>query len=202
MDDDSLKEMEQRYVSWSTEDLVRSITFERNQYEGEAIALMQNELQKRGTPQDELDAAQENVKNKIAERTRKLTGVRGILLLFIVLLVFNLLHMLGVGLAGLIYAFGNPSGVVLAQSACCLAVGAYGVYTLVLLLKKRSDAPSHTLRWIYCTLGLGALNLAAGFLVFGKIAFFTTVGPTIFSLVWLTYFTKSKRVAITYNWTE
>jgi Protein of unknown function (DUF2569) len=199
MENDSLKEMEQRYISWSTEDLIRSTTFERNQYEGEAIALMENELKKRGTPQEELDLAQENVKSRIAEDVRKLTGIKGVLLLFIILLIFNLLYIFGVGLTGLIRMFENPSVVLLVLSTCYLSVGMYGVFTLILLLRKRSSAPNHTLRWIYCTLGVGVLNIAVSFVVFDKLELSAASGPIVFSLVWVTYFTKSRRVAITYR---
>lgn len=199
MENDSIKEMEQRYISWSTEDLIRSTIFERNQYEREAIALMQNELKRRGTPQEELDLAQENVKNQIAEETRKLTGIKGVLLLFVILLIFNLLYIFGVGLAVLIRMFDNHSAILLVLSACYLSVGMYGVFTLILLLRKRSSAPIHTLRWIYCTLGVGVLNMAVIFLVFDKLELSAAIGPCIFSLIWVTYFTKSKRVAITYR---
>jgi hypothetical protein len=199
MENDSLKEMEQIYISWSTEDLIRSTTFEKNQYEREAIALMQNELKRRGIPQEELDLAEENVINRMTEDTRKLTGIKGVLLLFIILLILNLFYIFGAGLTGLIRMFDNPSAILLVLPACYLSVGMYGVFTLILLLRKRSSAPIHTLRWIYCTLGVGVLNIAVIFLVFDKLELSVVIGPIFFTLIWVTYFTKSKRVAITYR---
>lgn len=199
MENDRLKEMEQRYTSWSTEDLIRSTTFERNQYEREAITLMENELKRRGTPQEELDLAQENVKCQVEGDSAKLNGIKGLLLLFIIVLIFNLLYMVGVGLVGLFTMLWNPSLALLMLSICDLSVAGYGFFTVDLLIDKSNNAPKHTMRWLYCILGVGVLDIAVMFFVFDKLELLAAARYISFALVWMTYFTKSRRVAITYG---
>ena len=203
-----LKEMEQRYAALSTEDLIKATTFEQTGYEPEAIALMNDELKRRGESQEDINMAQETVAKQIAEISKKLTGIRGFLLLFIIMLYVNVLFSFGEVLIGLIL-FGNLSTVmldntstilaVLVLSVCYVCVGLYGIFTLILLIRKKKSAPGHTIKWIYSNLGIGILDAVLVFLNSSELQYFKVVGPLIFCLVWVTYFSRSKRVAATYG---
>jgi len=199
MGNDNPQEAEETYTSWSMDDLVRATALEKNDYEPEAIALMVRELKRRGASQEELRASQERDEQKALEDTQKLRGINGFLLLFIIFLIINLFYLFWAGLKSLFLVFDNPSFLLFLLSALNISVGAYGAFALYLLITKRRTAPHHTLRWIYSTLGIGIFNLIAVFLPVGKVDFSDVVGPIMFSLIWVTYFFRSKRVAVTYG---
>ena len=199
MENDNSQETGETYISWSMDDFVRSTILEKNDYEPEAIALMVKELKRRGASQEELSASEEREEKRILEDAQKLRGINGFLLLFIVFLIINLFYLFWAGLKNMFLVFDNPSFLLLLLSALNISVGAYGVFTLYLLITKRKTAPYHTLRWIYSTLGIGIFNLIAVFLQVGKADFSDVVGPIMFSLTWATYFSRSKRVAVTYG---
>jgi tetratricopeptide (TPR) repeat protein len=88
MKSNNIKEMEPRYASWSTEDLVRATKVEKDDYEPEAIALMHDELKRRGgVSQEEYNAVNETVENQIAQTEGKKPWTSSVLLIFVILFI-------------------------------------------------------------------------------------------------------------------
>ncbi len=198
MKNDQYVEMGKRYVSWSTENLIKATTIEKNDYEPASIILMTKELQRRGVSSEEVSSIQTVVEQQNKEEEQKLSGLGGFLLLFLIIFVFNLILAFVQGFSILSSASTQLNVLSLSLSIPQLIIGAYGVYIFLLLVRKKTNAPTHTTRWLILS---AAVNFLSGILLFfisGKLDF-SIITPLGFAIIWLTYFTNSKRVSITYG---
>ncbi len=195
---DKCTEMEKRYMSWSTEDLIKATTVEKADYEPDSIIFMSKELQRRGVSSDEVNVRQADVEQKIKSEDQKLSGLGGFLLLFLIIFIFNLILAFVQGFSILANASTQLNVLSLSLSIPQFIIGVYGVYIFFLLVRKKYNAPSHTIRWLILSAAVSFLSGILLFYISGKLEF-SIISPFVFALIWLTYFTNSKRVAITYG---
>jgi len=188
MEKDRVEELRKLYSSWDIEDIVRAVKFENNDYQPEAIDLMVEELRKRNLPEEEIAAAQATAKEKVEEEKK---NIGGWLLLFIILLGFNSLIAIGAALSF------QPI-----ISVFYLGVAVYGVITLIFLSKKRNSAPTHAKIWIGITFVVNIISTIISISEF-EVNPLVFILPLIFRnailVLWYLYFSRSKRVAITYG---
>ena len=189
-------ELEKRYMSWSTEDLIKATTVEKADYETDAVNLMLKELQKRNVSSDEVSVRQADIEQKI--EAEKLSGIGGFLTFFLIIFTLNVFFSFWQGAAYILESASTQSFVSRSISVIPqFIIGAYGIYVFKLLIAKKYNAPRHTIRWLI----LGAtVNFFIGILLFfnsGKLDF-SIIAPISFALIWITYFTNSKRVKLTY----
>jgi hypothetical protein len=159
---------------------------------------MSKELQRRSVSRAEVNVRRTDVEQKIKSKDQKLSGIGGFLLLFLIIFIFNLILAFVQGFSILAYASTQLNVLSLSLSIPQFIIGAYGVYIFFLLVRKKYNASSHTIRWLILS---AAVNFLSGILLFyisGKLEF-SIITPLVFALIWLTYFTNSKRVAITYG---
>ncbi len=140
-----------------------------------------------------IDSKKKNLTERKVPDTRKLgtqrlIGVRGWLLVFVVLVLGNSLISIAIGLAGL---KEKPALILM------LAIGVYGCYVFGLLVSKKGSAPKHAAGWLIAELVLTILYAVLLYLETRE----TTPVPAyaIGILVWLLYLKRSKRVKITYG---
>lgn len=189
-------ELSTLYGKWSTEDLVRASTVQRDEYMPESMLLIEAELRKRKVPfNDQQQIAQKVLSDKRFHED-SLIGVRGWLIIFCLIVFFNSFSMIIKGIAGLSQA-GKPIGFVLIVPEFLL--GIYGFFVLSLLLRRGVKAPVHASRWIISCFIYSLLLVIALSLIAGRLIFTGILGTAVFALVWLTYIQNSKRVAYTYG---
>lgn len=85
----TLAELAERYQTWGTEELIRAATVERASYQTEALVLIERELQQRNVPTAEQDAIRDRLQTEELQQERKLCGVRGVLLLFVIVVLLT-----------------------------------------------------------------------------------------------------------------
>lgn len=124
----------------------------------------------------------------------RLTDDGGILLLLAIIFVFNLLSILGLGLADLTLLLSNPNVMLIFLSACCLALGIYGIYILNRVLVRKNRVQKYSSIWIYCSCAVSILNVSYIFFVFNELKFVPIVIPTLTVCIWLTSLSKFKRM--------
>ena len=119
---------------------------------------------------------------------QRLTGVRGWLLVFIILVIGNSLVSVAIGLAGL---KEKPALILM------LAIGVYGIYVSWLLVSRKESAPMHAARWLIAELVLTILYAVLLYMETWE----TTPVPAyaIGILAWLFYIKRSNRVKLTYG---
>ena len=181
-----------RYEDWTDEDLVRAAGPERQDFRPEAIALIEAELTRRGIADEQWRRLERAVASEEADRRDELTGVRGWLLIFALMVLGNSLYvLLEWALAGLedplVGLFLLPSGL----------VGVYGLYAFHHLLRRRRSAPRHAARWLIAAF---LVPLAYSVVVYG-LSGELMLEPLYRAgiLIWLVYLAQSKRVAATYG---
>ena len=191
MEKDRVEELRKLYSSWDIEDIVRAVKFENDDYQPEAIDLMVEELRKRNLPEEEIAAAQATAKEKVEEEKK---NIGGWLLLFIILLGFNSLIAIGAALS--FQAYGPII------SVFNLGVAVYGIITLIFLAIKRNSAPTHAKIWIGITFVVNIISTIISISEF-EVSPLVSILPLIFRnailVLWYIYFSRSKRVAITYG---
>jgi hypothetical protein len=202
MQNDKLRELEERYASWSTEDIVRATTVEKEGYTSEAIELMLRELNRRNISQEEIRTFETEAAKKMQDEAKRLSGVRGFLLLFLIVLIFNSIRFFLWGFSSLANSLNPLNGLSLVLSAIYLIVACYGITVSFLLIRKSEHALTHTKWWIVFTAVVGFVNLMVAFFVKGRVES-SDIGnamfAAIFAVVWLTYISQSRRVANTYG---
>lgn len=183
-----------RYRSWDTEDLVRATTLEAQEYTSEAIGLMRQELQKRDLTPEAQEAVEAQVDSDAQRKQKSLVGVRGWLLVFVVLFALNFGAALVSGIFGL--AQPLPAFVKLAL-ALNVMVGFYALGSLRLLVSRHPKAPQHAKIAVvaFCFLAIGSW---LAFYWVGLTPGRFPVGAVIFTCVWWSYLSYSKRVQFTY----
>jgi TonB family protein len=180
------------YDRWSTEQLLDALATGEDQ-DSATIRAMIRALHARGVL-GELSRA--------AEEARRLRGIRGWLLVFVVftaVLTLNLAYsvldpMIG-GRQTLFAALGLPLSV-------------YGGYTFFLLAAKRPRAPAHARLWLALVAASMTLPIVVSVVDFGLMAFGGVITADdlaglglymLIALAWMAYVSRSRRVAHTYG---
>lgn len=185
-------ELDQRHKSWATEDLVRAASLDRGDYLPEALAAMEKELSSRDISIDRAEIEQD-IRKERQETEERLRGVRGWLLLFVIIVFVN-------SLIGVLQSLNTLGGSANSNTTLLilplLILSLYGFFVSVLLVLKHKKAPSHAAKWLIASAGYAILFGVLIFLMAGEM---TTVSFTAMgALVWLVYLDGSRRVALTY----
>jgi len=179
------------YGSWTTEALIEATALKQEDYLPEAIAAMRTELAARGVAQDhrsEVAGVMQEVE------TKRLSGVRGWIIVFLIVLALNSLVALVSGLAAI-----QSGGFLLSWlGLAALALAVYGGFVFAVLVAKKHSAPAHAKRWIVIMTVLGVLSAFLVLLVTGEFSMLF-VTSAVFALIWWRYFDVSKCVAATYG---
>jgi hypothetical protein len=180
------------YLSWSDEELLRAAGPEREEYRPEAIASIETELARRDLDAPRREQLLQSIDQEDERRLRDLTGVRGWLLFFALVVLVNSLPLV---FGGVLRILLNPQ--VGISSLPWLAVGAYGCYAFVLLVRKRPSAPRHAARWILALFGVLVLHAGFVYLTSRQLVLMPLFGLPY--VLWFEYLQRSKRVAATYG---
>jgi len=194
MNERQLKDAEKLYQSWSVPELVRATTVERQDYEPEAVDLMLREISRRGVSESEKEDAAKEVVQRLESEKKRLIGIGGFLLVFIIGAICGSLLSMFLGVV-LIY---EATGVFAFCGALSLALGGYGCYVSYLLIAKRPTAPMHAERLL-----ISGLLLSFFETLIVSLANHRLVGQPLSgvagAMVWLVYLNNSRRVANTYG---
>lgn len=183
--------MDSIYQDWTNEDLLCAAGPERHEYRADAVRAIDAELARRG-----LDGAdREQLERGMVERerrTRELTGVRGWLLVFALLVLGNSVSAVIGGTRGLLQ---NPLVGVFRLPE--LAAGVYGCYVFALLMLKRQTAPKHAAHWLFVAFGVTVFQAIYTYWLEREVLLMPLYGLGV--LIWVEYLRRSRRVAATYG---
>jgi len=183
-----------RYRSWDTQDLVRATTVEAEEYTPEAIRLIRQELQERDLTPEVEETVESQVVVEAKKEQRSLTGIRGWLLVFVVLFGLNS----GARLLAEIFALGQAlPGIVKLDIIVEMFISIYALSTCWLLLSRHPKAPQHAKAAvvIFCFFAVGSwLAFYWGGLPAGPFP----LSASSFACIWWSYLSYSKRVRFTY----
>lgn len=183
------------YESWSNEDLIQAATVDRQDYLPEAMIMIEAELKRRNVGSEDRDRVEQQILSDRNLRTHKLTGVRGWLLVFVLIVIGNSIAAILGGVGGASQVLENP--IVAIALVPLWSFGAYGCYVFVLLLQKKKNAPKHASRWLIA--GFALTFFYAGVVYLTTREFILTPLYGAATLIWLQYLDSSKRVAATYG---
>ena len=142
MDQPNAVELERRYRGWETDRLLRALTEEAEQFTPDALMTMKRILEGRGVTASEIADQTTLAQSVHDERQKKLTGIQGFLLVFIVLFtIWSLQFMVeGVRVIGMV-----ESGNILRLMGLTIGLlGVYGLYCSIQLIRKSPSAVWHT----------------------------------------------------------
>jgi hypothetical protein len=198
MNEKRLSDAEHAYQNWSDEELVRATTADKAAYESWALALITQELSRRGLSQSLSDIIEKVAADQVEGEEERLTGIRGWLLWFIVSVLLNsLLHVF----FGLVFLRSNTS-MGLITGVLSLMLAGYGLVVFYLLIRKKSTAPRSAELFLILGFIVSLFGAMAGWMVTHR----WDSGGLLFAgmsvAVWLTYLHSSRRVANTYRPTE
>jgi len=196
MERNELEEVKKRYASWSSEELIQATTVEKNDYSSEAITLMLKELERRSVSPEETSNIQTEIKRKKQDETNKYSGIRGILLVFLIAFLGSSLVSF---VDGLTILLNYTNEIARIFSIALIAIGIYGIFTFVLLVLKRKSAPGHAWRQILLTFLVHLASNIRVFLYTKELTIDMFFWISVATLFWLTYLQNSERVAITYG---
>ncbi len=188
----NLSELEDKYKTWSNDDLIRAISLDKENYLPEALELMEVELSRRNIQVAEKDYISSNITLIDGIEAQKLNGITGFLLLFIIIFFFNIFISLISGIS-ILYRT-EFHGILLWYSFFNILIAFYGIYCLVILIGKKEIAIKHTQ---YC-LAIGAIAATIFYFILSQDYKINILPILINSALWLTYLKYSKRVKYTY----
>ena len=127
------------------------------------------------------------------ETKKKLEGVGGWLLLWIIILFIGILA----GLLLTLSIFANGFGILeIIFSLLILAVTIFMLYLAVLTIKHRKEAIPYTIFFMWLSVALYAINLIGS--LFSGLGIIQTLFGLLMAVLWLLYWKKSKRVKNTF----
>lgn len=182
-DEEALAEVYQR---WETEALVRAVTVEAADYTPGALRRLRQELERRNVEVAEQQAIEEQEK----ERGRQFVGVKGFLILLILIIGLNSLRVLAE--LPLVQAPQVPP-LVRAYTVGRMVLGALGLAACALLMVRNRRAPRWAAAWFILNMILGVVSA-----VFTANPF-PGLSPLLGGALWLSYLSTSKRVKATYG---
>lgn len=190
--------MEKLYKAWSTEALVRATTFAKNDYEPEAIAVMLKELDERSISQEDVAVLQEGIGQEDVKI--KKTQFSGTLKYFLGATIGYLFYAVRDGITYFNRFIDTPGPLFFVLTVSQFFILIYGIFIFQLLLRKKNNAPQHTLRWLYCVFGLGIFDGMVFVLFLGIITgLLVTAVPILYSLGSIMYFKRSKEIFNVYR---
>lgn len=192
---DSSSDLADRYKSWETEELVRAVTLEADEYTAEAVHLIRAELEQRGVTTKEQEALQVKVSDALQEEERPYVGIKGWLAVFVVVFMANFALILVRSLFSFDASLPPSVKVVLALEGF---LGAYALVPTWWLLSRDERGPSHAGAVIltFCVLELCSwLYFYWRDVTLQEFPFRTV----LFTIVWWSYLSTSKRVRLTYR---
>lgn len=192
---DLIDGLAERCASWTTEELVRATIHNRRDYVPEALAVLDGELRRRDVGDAGIGEMQTAIQKEEDTERAKLNGIRGWLLMFVVIFCFNILILAAWAFleAMIVLSSDAPSPLGVIYLLGLIGLIPYSVAALVALITKKRYAPRRVV-----------ISLVWGF-VLGVLAavFVGNPGPRLFSGIatglWWAYFAHSRRVAATYG---
>ena len=176
-----------RYKSWSAAQLVEATTTQESQYLPEAISAIRQELQSRCIGESEIAALERHA------QTAAITAKRRITFALFVFIVSALLS----SLIALLFGLGDISRGVPAFPPIGFleaAWGAYGIYVVTKLWRKRYGAPDHAVWLVRLVIPLNILSLLSRNMrdsgALGGAIIVSIIPP----ILWLIYLERSKRI--------
>lgn len=187
-------ELEATYSTWSTERLVNGAVVCPEEYNPDAVASMRQVLERRGVSPQEIDAIASTMRRGNGTR-RPLSSIAGWLLAFIVWSAMSS----AVGLVtGLVMLVGSDHVARTIAAGLWIAASAYGGFCASRLAKRAPEAPLHARRWLLALAATGALATVVEYSLRGEVLS-GAARPILFAAGWLTYLTRSRRVACVYQ---
>jgi hypothetical protein len=191
IDKDILSRMERLYKAWSTEALVRATTIAKNDYEPDAITVMLKELDVRNISQENFTFLQKDIGQE--KEVKAKTQISGTLKFFLGATIGYLFYALRESIIYFNRFVDTPGPLFFVLTVSHLFIFIYGIFIFQLLLRKKNNAPLHTLRWLYCVFGLGIFDGMVFVLFLGIITgLLVTSVPILYSLGSIMYFKRSK----------
>jgi hypothetical protein len=190
----SSDDLAELYRAWPTERLVRSAFVDAEQYSQQGVELMIAELDARGVTREERETIAAGSVDQERQEERRLTGVGGFLLLFLVILPVNVLVTIAAGLGGLLDA---DTALAWGFALCQLGLACYGCVVFTLLVRLRPQAPAHARAWLGAAVLVPVGSAAARWLTTGVAP--TPSMPALGAALWYAYFLWSRRVVATYR---
>jgi hypothetical protein len=142
--------LEKLYMTWSTEDLIKAATVHKNDYKPDSIGLILKEIKRRNLSVEDFSEIRSADKRKIQAEVKFFSGVRGFLLLFVVILIVTVfLCVIVIGELSIVTSEPNIISFVL--SIPPYIVGLYGVFTFFALALRNKSASRHAKRWFIIT---------------------------------------------------
>jgi cytochrome bd-type quinol oxidase subunit 1 len=191
------------YGSWTPERLIAAVSRRRDEYRPESLAIMEEELRKRGIAPEAVACIVAGIQQSEQEQIASLAGVRGWLLFFVAILVIHALVLLkelldAAALVPLLLekppvATNSSTVLVWGYMAGLAVLFPFCVFVIVAMLLKKPYAPGAA-RW-YLLFAL--ISMATGAFLSSEPA--GAVFPGLGAALWLAYLTTSKRVAATYG---
>jgi len=194
-----LTEQAERYQSMPTDDLLAATGVHRADYQPEALDLMEKELASRNISVDYKDQVVDKIKQQETVRDDQLRGIRGWLIVFLIVFALGSLRWLLEGIAALVEVQSFLQFLLVLPQP---VVGGWGLFVLALLMAKKPSAPRHAIRWLITVL---AYRLVYGLVTVMSIGGVSSseAGLLVLSFagnaLWLTYLSSSRRVAVTYS---
>lgn len=199
MNDKEMAAFQDRCRNMSTEDLVSATTVHRDDYQPDALSAMDRELASRDVPVDRQQAVEQEILQKEEAVAQRYRGIRGWLIVFILMVAIGALIRLLTGIAGLMQS-QNVLALVLTTPSVLIAL--YGFVAVVLLLRKKPSAPSHAARWMIANFVYALIVAVIVWALTHDTSGFMVLPSAIGVLLWLAYLENSKRVAATYGKTS
>jgi len=178
----------------SPEDLIRAATVERKDYQSEALELIDKELATRNVSTEQITEVRTKAHLEQEAKDRKITGIRGWLLVFVILIAICSLSGITSGLSalGLMEDFPYTAAFI-----PLLPLGCYGIVVFILLILKKFTAPDHARACLMIFIVYNLLICVAG--ITNILEFRCSPFPAIWAGMWVSYMKESKRVALTYK---
>lgn len=197
MDANEKNAFQERCRSMTTEDLLSATRIHRKDYQDEALYIMDSELASRNVPNERKNAIKGEIIKQEQMEVQRYQGIRGWLIVFILIVA-------GGSFIGLLYGLVELKevpgflGILLFISRVLIAI--YGFDVMVLLLRKKPNAPAHAARWLIVNFFFSVIVAILVYVLYRNAAVLKVVWSSIGLALWLTYLQKSKRVAATYKY--
>jgi len=200
MNNKEMAAFQDRCRNMPTEDLVSATTVHRDDYQPDALSVMDRELASRDVPVDRQQAvAQEIIQKEVAVDQRH-RGIRGWLIVFILVVAIGSLIGLLSGIYRLVSQSQNILWILLVVLGLLIAL--YGFVAVVLMLRKKPSGPSHAARWLIADVIYYGIMVLITIESLGVRDRFVVASRVLGLMLWLTYLERSRRVAATYGKTS